>query len=133
MYWFAYGEIGVAIGQAYLFGMIMGAFQLLVIWIDYSSYASMNYCTALLVVICASMELLMLFMNANDGGEYQERIYEDSSTKGIFFTMCIFAAAKLVGAWQVHSSFKKEYMRQNPDQAQGNGEGMFGSDDDYRY
>ena len=69
MYSFALGEVGVAIGQGYLFGLLMGVFHLVVIWIDYTNYATMNYCGSLIVAICAAMELMMLFMNANDGGE----------------------------------------------------------------
>ena len=66
MYALAWGELGVSIGQAYVFGLLMGMFHLIVIWINYTNYATMNYCGSLIVAICGAMELIMLFMNAND-------------------------------------------------------------------
>jgi len=63
-----YGEIGAVIGQTYIFGIFTGAFHVIHMWIDYAAYAGMHPCSVVIMGFCAAMELLMMFMNANDGG-----------------------------------------------------------------
>ena len=63
-----YGEIGVVIGLTYLFGLFVGLCHLTHMWMDYLAYATMNQCSFMLLGFAACMELLLLFMNANDGG-----------------------------------------------------------------
>ena len=66
-----YGEFGVLIGQAYIFGMFTGLIHLFHIWIDWAAYATMNPCIVVVVGFCAGLELLILFMNGNDGSTNQ--------------------------------------------------------------
>jgi len=66
-----YGEIGAAIGRAYVFGFMTGALHLVSMWIDYMGYATMHFCQVMIMAFCGGIEALMLVMNANDGGHNQ--------------------------------------------------------------
>lgn len=112
LYAFAWGEIGVSIGHAYLFGFIMGLFHLVVIWIDYTNYATMNFCGSMIVAICAAMEIWMLMMDANDGAQLQDAIFESTLSKTVFMTMLAFAGVKLIASCQIYKVFKEEHGRQ---------------------
>ena len=58
-----YGEIGAAIGRAYVFGFLTGAMHMISMWIDYMGYATMHYCQVLVIAICGGIEAMMLFIN----------------------------------------------------------------------
>ncbi len=72
----AYGEIGAVLGWGYVFGFLTGLIHLVHMWICYTAYATMNPCVVLVCVFCSGMELIELFMNANDGGQFQEAIFD---------------------------------------------------------
>ena len=65
---FVYGEIGAMIGHAYLFGLFTAVFHLVHVWIDYLAYSTVHPCTVVILGFGAAMVLLVLFMNASDGG-----------------------------------------------------------------
>ena len=44
LYLLMIGEIGAAIGRAYVFGFMTGALHLVSMWIDYMGYATMHFC-----------------------------------------------------------------------------------------
>ena len=75
-------------------------------WIDYLAYSSMHPCCVVIMGFCAAMELLMLFMNANDGGLMQEAIFDSLLSQAIFFTMFTFATTKLICAFRIYKEFK---------------------------
>ena len=62
------GEVGAAIGRAYVFGFLTGALHLISMWVDYMGYATMHFCQVMVVSFCGGVEALMLFMNLRDGG-----------------------------------------------------------------
>ena len=101
-----YGELGAVLGHMYLFGMLTGTFHLVHMWIDYSAYASASYCAVLIVGLCAAMELVMLFMNANDGGKMQRVIFDTSLSEAVFYTLFIWSGLKLVVSLRIHKEFK---------------------------
>ena len=72
----AYGEIGAVIGWSYIFGVMTGVIHLIHMWIFYTAYASLNPCVVLVAAFCGGMEIIELFMNANDGGDLQEAVFD---------------------------------------------------------
>lgn len=104
-----YGEIGAALCRAYTFGFLTGLLHLISMWIDYLGYATMHYCQVIVIGCCGAMEVLMLWMNINDGGPIEEMIYESSLTIATFYVMLIFSAIKAITGFYVYSSFKREY------------------------
>ena len=114
LYAFMFGEIGGAIARAYIFGLLTGIFHLISIWIDYSAYATMHYCGTTIVCFCAVMEIMMLFMNANDGGELQAAIFETTLSTAMYGAMMTFSIVKLVTTYKIYKVFKEEHQRQVP-------------------
>jgi len=101
-----YGEIGAVIGYMYLFGTLTGIFHLVHMWIDYSAYASASYCAVLIVGLSAAMELVMLFMNANDGGKMSRAIFNTQLTSMVFYTLFAWSSIKLAVSLRIHKEFK---------------------------
>ena len=106
-----YGEIGAAIGRAYIFGFLTGAMHMISMWIDYMGYATMHYCQVLVVAICGGIEAMMLFINLQDGGPLQAAINRSSTTMVIFYVMIAFAITKMVAAGKIQESYKIEFER----------------------
>ena len=106
-----YGEIGAAIGRAYVFGFLTGAMHMISMWIDYMGYATMHYCQVLVVAICGGIEAMMLFINLQDGGPLQAAINRNSTTMFIFYVMTAFAITKMVAAGKIQESYKIEFER----------------------
>ena len=76
LYALMYGEVGAALCRAYTLGMLTGLLHLISLWIDYLGYATMHYCQVMVIAFCGGIEVLMLWMNANDGGVLESAIYE---------------------------------------------------------
>ena len=70
------GEVGAAVGRAYIFGFLTGSLHLISMWIDYMGYATMHHCQVLVISFCGGIEALMLLLNMRDGGPMQALIYE---------------------------------------------------------
>ena len=101
-----YGEIGAVIGHAYLFGLFTAAFHLVHVWIDYMAFATVHPCCVVIMGFGAAMVLLVLFMDASDGGDLYEVIFESRLSKSIFYTMFIFTTVKLLCAFRIYKEFK---------------------------
>ena len=117
-----YGEIGAAIGRAFIFGFTTGVAHLISMWIDYMGYATMHYCQVMVVSFCGGIEAVMFIMNAHDGGPLEAAINRSNTTLLIFYVSIAFAVTKMVAAAKIQKAFQAEYHRQ------------FGgySDDDYQ-
>lgn len=105
-----YGEIGAAICRAYTLGFLTGVLHLLTIWIDYLGYATMHYCQVMVIAFCGGIEMMMLWMNANDGGPLEEMINASSLTLATYYAMLAFSGVKCLTAFHVHQSFKEEFI-----------------------
>ena len=115
LYALMYGEVGVALCRAYTLGFFTGLLHLITMWIDYLGYATMHYCQVMVIAFCGGIEVLMLYMNSNDNGTLEARIYDTSLTFATFCVMMIFSAVKCVTGMVVYSSFKREYHRVHGD------------------
>ena len=104
-----YGEIGAAIGRAYVFGFMTGALHLISMWIDYMGYATMHFCQVMVVAFCGGIEAMMLFMNMRDGGPMQAAVFETPVSKFVFWVMLAFALVKCFCGVKIHQLFKKEF------------------------
>ena len=96
-----YGEIGAAIGRAYVFGFLTGVMHMISMWIDYMGYATMHYCQVLVIAICGGIEAMMLFINLQDGGPLQAAINRSYFTAFIFYVMIAFALTKMFAAGKI--------------------------------
>ena len=104
-----YGEVGAAICRAYTLGFLTGLLHLITMWIDYLGYATMHYCQVMVIAFCGGVEVLMLWMNANDGGYLEEAINESSLTIATYYAMMVFSATKFTTAVYVYRAFRDEY------------------------
>jgi hypothetical protein len=104
------GELGAAVGRAYVFGFMTGAMHLLSIWIDYMGYASMHYCQVSVISFCGGVEALMLFMNMRDGGPMQAKVYDSLVSEVVFWVMFAFAITKMYTAHVIKNKFKHDYI-----------------------
>ena len=104
-----YGEIGMALCRAYTLGFFTGLLHLITMWIDYLGYATMHYCQVMVITFCGGIEVVMLYMNSNDGGELEARIFDTKLTIATFYVMLLFSATKCVTGFVVYKSFKKEF------------------------
>ena len=104
-----FGEIGAAVGRAYVFGFMTGALHLISMWIDYMGYATMHFCQVMVISFCGGLEAIMLFMNMRDGGPMQAAVYDSTLTQVIFWVMVLFAVTKMYAASKIHGLFKKEF------------------------
>lgn len=117
-----YGEIGAAIGRAYIFGFTTGLAHLISMWIDYMGYATMHYCQVMVVSFCGGIEAVMFVMNAHDGGPLEAAINKSKTSMMVFYVAVAFAITKMIAASHIQKAFQKEYGRQN---------GGIDGDDDY--
>ena len=51
------------------------------------------------------MELLLLFMNANDGGALEAAIFENRLSQTVFFLMFFYATMKLYCSFKIYNAF----------------------------
>lgn len=114
------GEVGVAICRAYTLGFLTGLLHLISMWIDYLGYATMHYCQVMVISFCGGIEVLMLWMNANDGGILEEAIHESSLTVATYYAMLLFSTVKCITGFYVYKSFKQEYVEFYGDNFGGN-------------
>ncbi len=110
MYTLMCGEVGAAIGRAYTLSFLTGLLHLISMWIDYLGYATMHYCQVLVVGFCGAVEVMMLWMNANDGGPLEEAINATSLTQACYYAMLLFSAVKCITGFVTYNSFKREYL-----------------------
>ena len=96
-----YGEIGMALCRAYTLGFFTGLLHLITMWIDYLGYATMHYCQVMVITFCGGIEVVMLYMNSNDGGELEARIFDTKLTIATFYVMLLFSATKCVTGFVV--------------------------------
>ena len=104
-----YGEVGAAICRAYTLGFLTGLLHLISLWIDYLGYATMHYCQVMVISFCGGLELLMLWMNAHDGGPLEQAINESTLTIWTYYMMMAFSAVKCFTGFHIYRSFKDEY------------------------
>ena len=104
-----FGEIGAAVGRAYVFGFLTGALHMISMWIDYMGYATMHFCQVMVIAFCGGVEALMLFMNMRDGGPMQAAVYKTSLSQFVFWVMFVFSLVKCYSAYKIHALYKKEF------------------------
>ena len=110
-----YGEFGVMIAQTYIFGLFTGLLHVFHIWINYAAYATMNPCTVIVVGFCAGLELLILFMNANEGSTETDAIFESPISQALFYTMFVYGFVKLITAFKIYQEFRKASLGYPPE------------------
>mmetsp|Transcript_20815 Transcript_20815/g.25456 ORF Transcript_20815/g.25456 Transcript_20815/m.25456 type:complete len:136 (+) Transcript_20815:121-528(+) len=114
-----YGEVGVALCRAFTLGFFTGLLHLITMWIDYLGYATMHYCQVMVIAFCGGIEVLMLYMNANDNGVLEAKIYDSNITFATFCVMMVFSSVKCVTGFVVYKSFKHEFVRVYGDNING--------------
>ncbi len=58
-----YGQLFTMIGKFILLGPLSGIMQLISVWIVYSSWASMHFCTTMIVIFSASIDLIFFMLS----------------------------------------------------------------------
>jgi len=128
IYAIMYGEVGAAICRAYTFGFLTGVLHLISMWIDYLGYATMHYCQVMVIAFCGAIEVIMLWMNANDGGPLEEAIHTSKLTLANYYVILIFSTVKCLTGFYVYRSFKQEYHHSYP--VNDRNDGFWQSSDD---
>ena len=101
----AYGDVGSAIGRAYIFGFSTAVVHLASIWIDYTAYASMHYLWAMGVCFLGGVEAVMYLMNAHDGGPLEAAINRSPTTLLVFYVSIAFALTKMISAAKIQQAY----------------------------
>ena len=96
-----YGDVGSAIGRAYIFGFSTAVVHLASIWIDYTAYASMHYLWSMGVCFLGGVEAVMYLMNAHDGGPLEQAINRSPTTLIVFYVSIAFAITKMIAAAKI--------------------------------
>lgn len=109
LYAFMWGEVGAAICRGYTFGLVTGLLHLVTMWIDYLGYATMHYCQVLVIGFCGGIEVMMLFMNANDGGPFEAAIYKSDLTITAYYATLAFSLVKFITCIKVYQNYKDEF------------------------
>ena len=125
-----YGEIGAALCRAYTLGFLTGVLHLISMWIDYLGYATMHYCQVMVIGFCGSVEVMMLWMNANDGGPLEQAIHESKLTIATYYMCLVFSIVKCITGFYTYRSFKNEYHNMY---GSGQNDGFFNDDDRNQY
>jgi hypothetical protein len=55
-----YGQIGVVLARFLIFGGVAGFFQLVNLWIVYTAYATLHFCSCFLFFLMCLLELLFI-------------------------------------------------------------------------
>ena len=105
----------MALCRAYTLGFFTGLLHLITMWIDYLGYATMHYCQVMVITFCGGIEVLMLYMNANDNGALEARIFDSNLTIATYYVMLLFSATKFVAGFFIYKQFKKEFSSVNGD------------------
>ena len=63
----------------------------------------------MVIGFCGVLEVLMLWMNANDGGPLEEAIYFSNLTQGCFYMILTCSAVKGLTGFYLHRVFRDEY------------------------
>jgi hypothetical protein len=58
-----YGQMGVCFVRFILFGGLAGFFQLIHLWIIYTAYATLNFCTCLMYFMLCLLELMFILVD----------------------------------------------------------------------
>ena len=66
----------------------------------------------MVVAFAGALEVIVLWMNANDGGTLQALIFDSRLTKAIFYVMLVNSACKFVTGFVCYRHFKQEYFDQ---------------------
>ena len=101
LWYITYGEIGSAIGRAYIFGFLQGMVHLMNLWIDYMGYATMHYCQVMIMSFCGAIEVLMLMSKQNDGGIYESMINYSELTLIVYYVVLAFSATKGLACYKI--------------------------------
>ena len=96
-----YGDVGSAIGRAYIFGFSTAVVHMASIWIDYTAYASMHYLWSMGVCFLGGVEAVMLIMNAHDGGPLEAAINRSLTSIIVFYVSIAFAMTKMVSGAKI--------------------------------
>lgn len=110
LYAFMCGEVGAAICRAYTLGVLTGLLHLITLWIDYLGYATMHFCQVLVMGFCGAIEIMTLWLNANDGGTMESAIFETNLTRATYYATITFSIVKCIVCLYIHQSFKQEYL-----------------------
>eukprot|EP00347_Sterkiella_histriomuscorum_P004722 403359358 len=111
-----YGQIFVAIAKMILFGVIQGIFQLFSVWIIYSSWASMHFCSLIFFMFSCGIDLLMMFSYYSQINMY----YSNSPIKlMLYYTMVVYMILAMIGSFQAYRCFKSQYDEQYGNRQQG--------------
>ena len=96
-----FGDVGSAVGQAYIFGFSTAFVHLASIWIDYTAYASMHYLWAMGVCFLGGIEGVTLSMNLHDGGPLEAAINHSTKTLIVFYVCIAFAITKMLAVYKI--------------------------------
>jgi len=55
-----YGEVGVIICKYLTYGFMSGLFELINLWMVYTSWATMHFCQVMVYMICCGLNLLFI-------------------------------------------------------------------------
>lgn len=101
-----YGMCYLVFAKGYTMSMFSGIFQLFSVWIAYSAWASMFFCTLIFQLIYTAIDLLILWASWSG---LQQRAGGSFFFQFILWSMVIVLTLAMYYSYRAYSLFKKEY------------------------
>ena len=111
-----YGQIFIIFGKTLTMGVLSGILQLITLWILYTSWATMHYCSLMFFMFSTGIDLLIMLMQVN---AIIALFQTNVAMATLFMMMLIYYVVAEYVAYKAYSCFKKCYDEQHGIQRHG--------------
>ena len=105
LYWIAIGDLVNCVLKALVLGILQGVFNLVNVWIDYISYATMHFCQTMILSFSAIFDIVLLAMNYS-------HVPNHTLIRVAYWTIVSFTVLKLFAGIGAYLDFKKAWLEQ---------------------
>jgi hypothetical protein len=106
-----YGQFFMSFSKMLLFGFFSGLLQLISVWIAYNAWATMHFCNALMVMIFAGLDLLMLMLDFQRINTYLGNYI--FIWQLMFYLMLVYLVVAMYLSYKAYKCFKEQHAQQN--------------------
>lgn len=90
-----------------LYGGLAGIFQLINLWVCYTAFATMHFCSTLIYLIMCTFDLMFSFM---DWQRYEKKMEEDKEASNfvrlLFIMMILYNIVAIFYSYRAYNHFK---------------------------
>ncbi len=103
LYWITLGDMLNCVLKALVLGILQGVFNLVNVWIDYISYATMHFCQAMILSFSAIFDIVILAINYN-------HVPNHAFIRIAYWTIVAFSAFKFFSGIGAYLAFKRAWL-----------------------